>query len=75
MIGIAAAPTTTVIGYLVDEQILSLGQALSGLSLVAVVIVAVLALNAATFLHHDYRGPLAGTPPAESSFRPAPPTR
>jgi sugar phosphate permease len=59
VIGIAAAPTTTVIGYLVDEQILSLGQAISGLSLVAVVIVIVLAINAVTFLRHDYHGPLA----------------
>ena len=59
VIGILAAPTTTVIGYLVDEQILSLGEAISGLSLVAAVIAIVLAVNAVTFLGHDYRGPLS----------------
>ena len=67
VIGIAAAPTTTVIGYLVDEQILNLGQAISGLSLVAVVIVAVLAINAVTFLRHDYHGPLAADSPVPTS--------
>jgi len=67
VIGIAAAPTTTVIGYLVDEQILSLGQAISGLSLVAVVIVIVLAINAVTFLRHDYHGPLAADSPVPTS--------
>ena len=67
VIGIAAAPTTTVIGYLVDEQILNLGQAISGLSLVAVVIVIVLAINAVTFLRHDYRGPLAADSPVPTS--------
>ena len=63
VIGIAASPTTTVIGYLVDEKILSLGQAISGLSLVAGGIVAVLAVNAMTVLRSDYRGPLLETSP------------
>ena len=68
VIGIAAAPTTTVIGYLVDEKILSLGQAISGLSLVAGGIVAVLAVNAMTVLRSDYRGPLLETSPVSPEW-------
>ena len=58
VIGIGAAPTSPMIGYLVDQEILGLGQAIAGLSLLAAVVVGVLALNSVTFLRRDYRGPL-----------------
>ena len=59
VIGIVSAPTSPFIGNLVDKNILDLGQAISGLSILAVAIVVVLVLNTLTFLRHDYRGPLS----------------
>ena len=58
VIAVPASLTSPCIGYLVDNQIVELWQAICGLSIVAVLIVTVLAVNALTFLPREYRGSL-----------------
>ncbi|MAV38047.1 MAG: hypothetical protein CMJ59_21635 [Planctomycetaceae bacterium] len=57
VIGIGAAPTSPLIGYLVDKGILGLGQAIAGLSLLAATIVVFLALNAVCLLRRPEQEP------------------
>jgi len=59
VIGILAAPTAPLVGYLDQHAILGLGQSIAGLSLLAAAIVGLLLLNATLFLRHDHRGTAA----------------
>ena len=58
VIAVPASLTSPVIGYLIDQEYVELGQAISGLSVIALVIAALLAINARVFLPGDYHGPL-----------------
>ena len=55
VIAVPAAFTSPVIGTLRDQGVLELGEAISGLSLVAVLIVALLVFNAVKLLPRDFR--------------------
>ena len=59
VIAVPAAFTSSVIGLLRDRDVLSLGGAISGLSIVAGLIVLLLVINALVLLPRDYRGPLS----------------
>ena len=63
VIAFPAAFTSPFIGYLRDTHGVELGQAISGLSIVACLIVLALSLTAIVFLPRDYHGPLAGKKP------------
>ena len=64
VIAFPAAFTSPFIGYLRDTHGVELGQAISGLSIVACLIVLALSLTAIVFLPRDYHGPLAVEKPA-----------
>ena len=59
VIAVPAAFTSPFIGYLRDTHGVELGQAISGLSIVACLIVLALSVTAIVFLPRDYHGPLA----------------
>ena len=55
VIAVPAGFTSPVIGRLRDQGVLELGEVISGLSLVAVLIVALLVFNAVKLLPRDFR--------------------
>ena len=64
VIGIGAAPTAPLVGYLAENKILGLGQSIASLSILATAITGLLLLNATVLLRHDHRGTIAD--PAEN---------